>query len=644
MKTCLTLVLVFLAGAILGQNYSTNNKKAVKLFELANQASNNEQYLESLDLLNEALALDSTFLEAYLLSSDIYQDLDSVSLQIKSLETAIRIKSSKYPKLHYTLGNAYYRSGLYQKAVDAFTAYLAKAGPNGTFVGKARQNIKKCTEAVHLVKHPVPFNAKNLGPAINSPDDDYWPSITVDGKTIVFTRLVGAESTTAMGRSMGQEDFYTSQLADHQWQTSEPLSTINTPDNEGAQSISPDGKILFFTACGREDGIGSCDIYFSRNINGSWSLPRNAGEPVNSTAWESQPSVSANGESLFFVSSRKGGKGGMDIWKCNLLGFSEFGTPIWTRAMNMGDSINTAGNENSPFIHPDNQTLYFTSDTWPGLGGFDLFYCKRKNEDWSKPHNIGYPINSYKDEQGLVVDASGKNAYYSSDRPGSQRMDIYSFELHADARPTPVSYVKGRVVDADSGEPICTQVELIDLSNPGSAISGESCWEKGEFLMVLPQGKEYAFTVSKEGYLFYSDNFQLKEIKDFVDPYILEIVLKKIEIGGSVILRNVFFNTASYELLPESQSELKKLIDLLINNETLHIELEGHTDNVGGEAFNLKLSEQRAQEVYKYLVDKGIPEERVVSRGYGYSRPISSNETPEGRALNRRTEFKITRK
>ena len=311
----------------------------------------------------------------------------------------------------------------------------------------------------------------------------------------------------------------------------------------------------------------------------------------------------------------------------------------------MGDSVNTPGNENSPFIHPDNKTLYFASDNWPGLGGYDMFYCRRENNLlWSKPHNIGYPINSYKDEQGLVVDASGKNAYYSSDRPGSQRMDIYSFEIHRDARPTPVSYVKGKVVDSESGEPLCASVELMDLNDSTSYIKGESCWEEGEFLMSLPLGKEYAFTVSKEGYLFYSDNFQLKEKMEFIDPYILEIKLKKIEIGGSVVLRNVFFNTASHELLPASKSELKRLIDLLITNKTLFIELEGHTDNVGSEEMNLGLSERRANEVYTYLVGKGIEASRMVFKGYGYSRPISSNETPEGRALNRRTEFKITRK
>lgn len=645
MKTWFTLLLMILSGLTFGQSFSTHDKKAIKLFEQAKLAYNSELYTKSLKLLDEAIVLDSTFLEAYMLNSDIYQELDSISLQIKSLETAIRINASKFPKLYYTLGNAYYRSGFYQRAIDLYTKYLENAGQKATFISKARQNIEKCTQAIKLLQHPVPFNSENLGPNINSPDDEYWPSLTVDGKTIIFTRLVGSGTPKGQRKIMAQEDFFTSQLINNQWQPSEPLTSINTIYNEGAQSISSDGKLLFFTACTRNDGFGSCDIYYSRNKDGSWSVPQNVGEPVNSASWESQPSISANGELLYFVSNRKGGKGGMDIWECKLLGFSSGGSPIWGKAINMGDSINTPGNENSPFIHSDGKTLYFASDYWPGLGGYDIFYSRLKNDSvWSKPKNLGYPINSYRDEQGLVVDAAGKNAYYASDRPGSKRMDIYSFELYTEAKPNPVSYIKGKVLDEDSGLPICANVELIDLDNSKSVIKGESCWEKGEFLMCLPLGKEYAFTVSKEGYLFYSQNFQLKEKMDFVDPYTLEIKLKKIEIGSSVVLRNVFFNTGSYDLLSESKSELQRLIDFLKTNKTLSIEIEGHTDNIGSEAINLNLSELRAKSVYQYLVSLGIEETRMTFKGYGFSQPISTNETVEGRAFNRRTEFKIIKK
>jgi outer membrane protein OmpA-like peptidoglycan-associated protein len=617
----------------------------MKLFEQAKIAYESRQFNKSLDLLNELISANPGFLDAYLLQSDIYQDLDSVALQVKTYEAALKIAPDKNSKLYYLLGRAYYRSGQYQNACNAYQNYLKRTEKETSLTQKASQSLDKCVEAIKLAEHPVPFQLVNLGSNVNSEDDEYWPSITVDGKTLIFTRLVGSKAGSAQQRYMSQEDFYTSSRIDSVWQPSSPLSSINTIYNEGAQTISTDGKLLFYTACTRNDGHGSCDIYFSRNKSGNWSDPLNAGTPVNSPSWESQPSISANGESLYFVSSRTGGKGGMDIWKCNLKGFSTAGLPVWGKPVNLGDSINTPGNEMSPFIHSDGKTLYFASDYWPGMGGFDIFYSRQKNDSvWSTPRNIGFPINSFKDEQGLVVDASGKNAYYSSDRPGSKGMDIYSFKLYQDARPTPVSYIKGKVVDEDTGAPVCAKVELTDLENSKSVIRGESCWEKGEFLMCLPLGKEYAFNVSREGYLFYSDNFQLKEKKEIIDPYILEIKMKKIKVGGAVVLRNVFFETGSYGLLPESIVELQKLIDFLKLNPTVVIEIEGHTDNVGSEQMNQKLSESRAREVYNYLLDKDIDEKRMQYKGYGLSQPVSTNDTPEGRSLNRRTEFVIIKK
>lgn len=645
MKKQLIIFFILVCRLAFGQSTSTDEKKAMKLFEQARLAYDSKLYSKSLRLLDNVLVFDSCFMDVYMLKSDIYAELDSVVPQIKSIETALKIYPDKTPKLYYVLGNALYNTGIYKKAYGAYQNYLNRVPDTSPFVTRARQNMVKCLEALKLLTHPVPFESVNLGENINSDDDEYWPSITVDGKTLIFTRLVGSGIASGQVRSLAQEDFYISHFENNVWQPCEPLSSINTIYNEGAQTISTDGKLLFFTACTRSDGRGSCDIYFSRNKDREWSVPQNAGEPVNSPSWESQPSISANGETLYFVSNRKGGKGGMDIWKSNLNGFYEWGMPIWSVPVNLGDSINTPGNEISPFIHSDGKTLYFASDYWPGMGGYDIFFSRQKNDSvWTRPQNIGYPINSYKDEQGLVVDASGIYAYYSSDRPGSKGMDIYSFELHPDARPSPVSYIKGKVYDEDSGLPICAKVELIDLDNSTSVIKGESCWEKGEFLMCLPLGKEYAFNVSKEGYLFYSDNFQMKEKTEIIDPYILEIKMKKIQIGGTVVLRNVFFDTGSHELLPRSKVELQKLIDFLEMNKTLFIEIEGHTDNVGNEEMNQNLSESRAKEVYDYLVNKGIEINRMIFRGYGYLQPISSNESAEGRALNRRTEFRITKK
>ncbi len=642
MKNYFVIIILLTCNVTFGQSPSTENKRVLKLFEQAKVAYENSLFSKSLILLDDALILDSCFLEAYLMKSDVYEELGLIELQIKSINSALRFNPEKFPKLYFVLGNAYYRSGIYQKADDAYQKYLKQVDEKASFVVRARQGRIKCAGAINILNHPVPYEAVNMGDNINSADDEYWPSLTVDGKTIIFTRLVGSAIPADKRKSHVQEDFFISYLDNNVWLPSESLAAINTLNNEGAQTISADGKLLFFTACSRSDSQGSCDIYFSRNKNGAWSVPQNAGDRVNSPSWESQPSISANGEILYFVSNRKGGKGGMDIWQCELKGFSDSGRPVWGNPVNMGDSVNTPGNEMSPFIHSDGKTLYFASDYWPGMGGYDILYCRWINDSmWSQAHNIGYPINSHKDEQGLVVDASGKNAYYSSDRPGSRGMDIYSFELYKDARPNPVSYIRGKVVDEESGAPVCAQVELIDLDNSSSTIKGESCWEKGEFLMCLPLGKEYAFNVSKDGYLFYSENFKLKEITGIIDPYILEIKMKKIKVGGSVVLRNVFFNTGSFELLPASKVELQKLIEFLTLNRKLVVEIGGHTDNVGSQELNQKLSESRAKEVYNYLLDHHIDAARMTFSGYGYSEPVSSNETVEGRALNRRTEFKI---
>lgn len=645
MKKYTVFILLFLCQLTFGQSFYSGDKKAIKLFEQARKTYENNLFDKSLDFLNGAIALDANFLEAFLLKSDIYEEMDSVLPQIKTLEMALKINPDKYPKTYFVLGNAYYRSGNYEKANVAYNTYIQRVDNNAPFVVRTHKNITKCADAVKLMKSPVSFESENLGDNINSEDDEYWPSITVDGKTIIFTRLVGAQLKSNQRIPLAQEDFYTSVLVNNIWQPCEPIKDINTDYNEGAQTISTDGRLLFFTACTRNDGRGSCDIYFSRNNCGVWSDAQNAGEPVNSPSWESQPSISANGEELYFVSNRKGGKGGMDIWKCVLKGFSENGIPRWGIPVNLGDSINTSGNEMSPFIHSDGKTLYFASDYWPGLGGYDIFYSRRKNDTiWSKPKNIGYPINSHKDEQGLVVDASGKNAYYSSDRPGSQGQDIYSFKLYKNARPSTVSYIKGKIIDAETGKPIYANVELIDLDNSTQVIKGEACADVGEFLMCLPLGKEYAFNVSREGYLFYSENFKLKEVTDIIDPYILEIKMQKIKVGGSVVLRNVFFDTASHELLNTSRVELQKLIEFLNDNPSLVIEISGHTDNIGSQDYNQKLSFRRAEEVYHYLTENGIIKTRMTYSGYGFSQPVISNETPEGRALNRRTEFKIIKK
>ena len=644
MKLISIVVALLLLGNLSAQVPSSKNKKAEKYFAGAQhyfQAGENHRAIGELE---KALQEDACYVDALLLMADIYRELRNDSLQVVYLETASKLGTEHAAKIDYVLGNTYYRQGKYDKSREHFQSFLSNSTEKNSMYPKAVEKLVQCEFALSLIENVVEFNAVSLGENVNSDFNDYWPSLTADGQTIIFTRLVGENGGSSVtGRF--QEDFFISDFSDGEWQPAKPVQSLNTPDNEGAQSISADGKLLFFTACTQSGGYGSCDIYFSRNIGGTWTKPRNAGAPVNSPAWESQPSISANGEYLYFVSNRQGGVGGMDIWRCRLNDFYATGEPRWGQPQNLGETINTSGNETSPFIHADGKTLYFASDKLLGLGGFDLFYSVLTGESaWKTPVNLGYPINTHKDEQGLVVEASGTRAYYSSDRPGSNGVDIYRFDLYEQARPTPVSYVKGKVFDKKSGHPVSAQIELVDVDKDKLMGKTASDQANGEFLMCLPLGNEYAFNVSKSGYLFYSENFALKEASDANNPFYLDIALEAIEIGNTTVLRNIFFDTGKFELLETSKTELGKLVDFMEKNPKVKIEIGGHTDNVGSAELNRELSHNRAKSVYNYLINSGVEAGRLNYQGYGFSVPVAPNDSDEGRAQNRRTEFKVVSK
>ncbi|MFV0376636.1 MAG: OmpA family protein [Mangrovibacterium sp.] len=638
---CFVSVLFILLLLCSAEKIKAQDKKAQKYFVEAKSYYQANDYKNALVRLTSATGLEPHFIDAYLLQADIYADMDSVRLQIETLKKALAIDPAKYPKAWYVLGNACYALGEYEAAAEAFRRFL-ETGAGGQLDDNAKKKLCDSEYALQLVTNPVPFQAISMGAAINTDLDEYWPSLTIDGKTFIFTRLlpVGVQTSELMPKF--QEDFFESRLNGEKWDEAIPIVELNTMQNEGAQSVSADGKLIFFTACNQSGGYGSCDIYFTRQINGTWIKAQNAGSPVNSGAWESQPSISANGEYLYFVSNRAGGKGKMDIWRCRLVGFSSTGKPVWEKAENLGHSVNTSGNEMSPFIYADGASLYFASDFWPGLGGNDLFLTRMQGDSiWMKPLNLGFPINSYRDEQGLIVDASGTEAYYSSDRPGSKGVDIYKFKLNDGVQPTPVSYVSGRVVDAVSGNPVCSKVELINLESGKRIAETETCLNQGEFLMCLPLGNEYAFNVSKPGYLFYSDNFALKEIRRQDNPIELQIELEPVQLGRSTVLRNIFFESDSYELLQQSRTELFQLVLFMQQNPSVTIEIGGHTDNLGTAVYNLQLSQNRAKAVYEYLLEAKVAANRLAYKGYGLTVPVTGNDTAEGRAMNRRTEFKI---
>ncbi len=627
----------------------TKSKKAVALYASAEENYSKDKVVEALDFLNQAIDKDSEFIEAHLLKADIFFRLNKHNEEIECISKAIAVDSMYFISAYYNMGVALFNNGEYAKVEGWMQRYKDKVRSDRSKV-KADVYIRKSEFAAKAVADPVNIEPINMGDKINSAYDEYWPSISADGQRLIYTVLVPRDELAFQNASLQKnalnfkEDFYSSEFSEQEWSLRKQVVSINTDSNEGAQTLSADGNWMFFTACGRSDSKGSCDLYFSKRTENGWTKPVNLGSPVNSPFWESQPSFSSDGRTLYFISSRPGGIGKKDIWKARLLGYKKDGSPYFGDVENMGDKINTRGNENSPFIHHDNQTLYFSSDGWPGMGKMDLFLTRLGDDgSWQEPENLGYPLNTSNDEIGLVLNAKGSTGYFSSDglAEGSTSKDLYQFEMPEKIRPIPSAYVKGRIFDKDTKEQLSAYLKVSDINKGMTVINAESTDFSGEFLFCLPTGNEYGLNVEKEGYLFYSGYFDVNSVSSVDNPQVLDIYLSKIKSGERMVLRNVFFETDSYALKVVSNTELDNVVRLLQLNKEIKAEIGGHTDNVGSESYNLQLASKRAKEVYNYLLEKGIEEERLKYKGYAYKQPIDSNETEEGRANNRRTEVKI---
>ena len=615
------------------------NPRAAKQYEKAVQLYDRSDYAGALKQL-DALTDDTPgYVKAWLLKADMFLDLKQYPEAIKSYSRAISIDSAFFPPAYYIMANLYFDSEKYAEAKNNYLSYLRFNPKIQAELKRVYENLKLCDFRMELMLNPVPYNPLNIGPNVNSQGYEYINAISLDESQLFFTRK-GADPR-------GDESFFRSVSARSatgqlNWSPAIEIGApLNTPGNEGALCVSPDGMTIIITCCSRQDSYGSCDLYSSRRIGNSWSEPINLGSTVNTAAWESQPCLAADGRTLYFVSTRAGGYGGSDIWKCVL---QDDGS--WTTPVNLGDSVNSPGNEMAPFIHPDGRTLYFSSTGHQGMGGADLFVSRLNPQgSWQKPENLGYPVNTKLDEINLVINAPGTEAYISAERPnGFGNTDIYRFQLPQQFRPESVSYVHGKVFDKKSLLPLAASFELIDMQSNTVVVSSESDPLNGEFVMSLPIDKQYALNVSCKGYLFYSVNFNVKGENDKHNPVKLDVPMNPVAIGEKVVLQNIFFETDKYDLLPDSKAELGKLVLFLQQNPTLNIEIGGHTDNEGSDAHNITLSLNRAEAVYNYLVSKGIKPSRLTFKGYGESTPIDSNQTPDGRAKNRRTEFKVISK
>jgi len=624
----------------------STNKKAIKLFNEGKHyydVRNNE--LAEIELL-KAIDKDPNFIDAEILLAYVYTEEGELKKAITHYERAIAIDYKFFPEVLPSAGILELKFGEYEKAKANFEKYLAiNSGAPLMMKGAAKDGLRDCNFAIEALKNPVPFNPINLGENINSPLPEYFPSITVDGNTFLYTRRLNSK----MSYSGFNEDFYVSHKVGGKWNKSVNVRAINSTTNEGAPSLSANGMFLIFTSCadpvegygeGRK-GYGSCDLFYAFAKGDNWSKPKNLGKTINSRNWETQPSFSADGKTLYFIRGiGRGQERQQDIYMSTL---SEQGA--WATPKRLSNVINTKGSEESVYIHPDGRTLYFASDGHAGMGGLDIFMSKKDAQgNWTTPVNLGYPINTFNDENSLLVSADGKLAYFASDREGGfGDLDLYQFEMPENVKPEIVTYLSGKVYDANSKKSLGAKFQLIDLATGEVVIESYSDQSNGKYLVSLPIDKDYALNVSSANYLFYSENFTLSK-GTAQDPFIKNVPLQPIEVGKSVVLKNVFFETNKFDLKPKSKVELDKLVEFLTANPTLEIELGGHTDNVGNAKANVTLSKNRAKAVYTYLVDKGVVATRLSIKGYGDTKPISSNDTEKGRAENRRSEFMVVKK
>nr|WP_319570829.1 OmpA family protein [uncultured Draconibacterium sp.] len=629
------VVLLIICGMCWSSTFAQDNKRTDKLFEEARKYYVEDNYQAAIETADKILQKNTEYAPAHLLLAEIYKDIDSSRLEIKHLTKAVELDDN--PLIDFRLGEAFYKQGMYSEALSFYEKY--KENKN---IPEKRQfllacKIASCRFALNSIENPVAFEPTNLGDEINTTNDEYWPTPSLDGKHLVFTRLMKDG-----GRP--QEDFFMAEIDSFNWDNAVPMSEVNTSDNEGAQTLSADAKILFFTACNRGDGLGSCDIYFSRLVEGKWIEPQNAGAPLNTSSWDGQPSLSSDNRYLYFSSNRPGGKGQKDIWRIAFNGFSAEGKPQWGKPENM-EALNTSGDEISPFIHANNHNFYFASDTHVGMGGLDLFTAEiNEKGQVENLKNMGYPINTYKDDMGLTISSIGNVAYFSSARESDNGLDIFSFNLDRGLQPRPVTYIKAKVTNKSTTQPVMADIELVNLNSAVEEPRMEKADENGQIMLALPVGRNYAFNVSEDGFMFYSQSMRLADENSLTDPFILNIELEPIEVGAEMDLHNIYYETDSFAILTQSEPELQKLVSFLKNNSGLKVEIQGHTDSSGNSESNLELSKLRAKSVVDYLVENGIAGSRLQSEGYGDTKPVATNETVEGRRLNRRTTIKIIAK
>ncbi|WP_231583557.1 OmpA family protein [Rufibacter radiotolerans] len=612
----------------------TSNSKAQKAFEEGNKLVQARNFPKALLAYEEAVKRDSTYGEAYLQAAGLYRVMQKPeeSYQFYRRGLALLPEQPKLANDYFTYADLAFARGQYQEAGTYYEKFIKLGRKNTKQAAHAQRQVKNVAFAQKAIKEPVAFKPQSLGEVVNKMGLQYSPVLTTDQQALLFTARQGSGE-------LDDEDLYLAYRKNGQWQ--EPVSiskNINTELNEGAASLSGDGRTLVFTTCNRQDSYGSCDLYISYREGDEWSTPKNMGRTVNSTSWDSQPSLSADGRTIYFASNRPGGQGGDDLWVTKLKDDGSWGAPV-----NLGNKINTPGRENSPFLHASGNTLYYATDGLQGMGGLDLFKVSREKGGWGTPLNLGYPLNTHRDESSIFISPDNKTGYYSGGQSagaGKAEVALLQFEVPDVWKGKTIStFAQGKVFDAVSKKPLKATVQVYDLDSTG-VISQQvsSDGSSGEYTIVLNQKQRYALFVTAPGHVLESRHISATSTSA---PLALDFYLQPVNKGAKAVLSNIFFDTGKAELRSESRTELDKLFQFLRANPKIKVEIAGHTDNVGQAAANQKLSEARAKAVVAYLVSKGAPATLFQAKGYGQTQPAAPNTSEENRQLNRRIELRI---
>ncbi len=603
----MVLLFLFLSKTGISQNIHPR-KRAESIFQKALAEYHKGDTLKSVKLLDKSIKIAPLYSEPYLLKGEIYFSLAKYKKSLLAYEKVSKLAGKKYPLIYFTMGKLNYLLGNYYLSIHYIKQFLSLKTENENLISLSNKIFNSAKYSLWAIHNPYQVNLSSLPENINSKYDEFVNYISKNDKLLFFTRKFPVIKGNKY-KKYSENVLYSKKFGE-KWENPKSLNLPWAHNLDmGAVSFSLFGKEMFVTGCYWPGGFGSCDIYISIFSNGKWNKPVTLGRYVNSAGWESQAVISPDGRSLYFASKRKGGKGGSDIW---VMKKDENGN--WKSAVNLGDSINTSGDEMSPFLSSDNKTLFFSSNGWPGLGEFDLFMSRKDEKSgWTKARNLGVPVNSRFSEKNIVVGMDGKQGWISSNRTYGKGYDIFRFDLYKKIQPENIIVVSGKVLDAENRIPLKANILIKECSKKTVSDTIYSA-ENGDFRLILPYNAVCNIQIVKPGYFILNKELNTSEKNKTIYKKWLLYPVKK---GKKIQFKNILFDINEYKIKKTAIPELNNLVYFLKNNPSINILIAGYADESGTKTYNQKLSEKRADSVCRYLLSKGINIKRITCRGFG---------------------------